>query len=103
MKVRAAFLEGIGKVKVVDRRVDIGDTGVLVKTHASSICLADVQIYRKGYYAEGKPLPLPLYPGHEGGGVVEAVGSRVHEFEPGNRVMLSAAAGWAPAGWPSIL
>jgi L-iditol 2-dehydrogenase len=88
MKVRTALLEDIGKVKVVERQLDITDTEVLVKTHASSICLADVQVYRKGYYAEGKPLPLPLYPGHEGGGVVDAVGSRVHEFKPGDRVML---------------
>lgn len=88
MKTRAALLEDIRKVKIVDRQLDVTDTDVLVKTHAASVCLADVQMYRKGYYAEGTPLVLPLYPGHEGGGVVEAVGSRVHEFNPGDRVML---------------
>jgi threonine dehydrogenase-like Zn-dependent dehydrogenase len=101
MKIRATLLESIGNVSVVDRELELGNTDILVKTHLASVCLADVQMYRKGYYAEGSPLPLPLYLGHEGGGVVEEVGSRVHEFKPGDKVMLIhdvRAGGLGPGG-----
>lgn len=94
-------LDGIGKLVLVDRDLELGDTDILVKTHQASICLADVQMYKKGYYAEGSPLTLPLYPGHEGGGTVEKVGSRVYEFKPGDKVILMhdvRAGGLGPGG-----
>ena len=31
MKIRKALLEGIGKLKVVDRQIDVMDSGILVK------------------------------------------------------------------------
>ncbi len=88
VKTKAARLEGIGNIQVVDRDLEIGETDVLVKTHQASICLADVQVFQRGYYVEGAPLPMPLYPGHEAGGIVEEVGARVHEYKPGDKVIL---------------
>lgn len=101
MKVLSARVDGIGKLALVERDLQLEDTEILVKTYQASICLADVQIYRKGYYAEGTPLSFPLYPGHEGGGTVEKVGSRVHEFKPGDKVILMhdvRAGGLGPGG-----
>lgn len=88
MKTRAVAIEGIKKVRLVERDVAPTPEQVLVKTHASSICLADVQIYRKGYYYPDIKMEFPIYPGHEGGGVVAAVGSRIHEWKEGDKVAL---------------
>lgn len=101
MKVRTACLEAPGKVSVVSREMELGEGDVLVRTHRASICLADVQMYRNGYYVKGSPLLFPLYPGHEGGGTVEEVGSRVRELRPGDRVILMhdvRAGGLGPGG-----
>jgi threonine dehydrogenase-like Zn-dependent dehydrogenase len=88
MKTRAAALEGIGKVRLVEREVEPASDQILVKTHMSSICLADLQIYRKGYYYPDIRPAFPMYPGHEGGGTVAAIGSRIHEWKEGDKVVL---------------
>lgn len=88
MKVRTACLEGIGKITFAERDLKLEEDEVLIKTHQASICLADVQMYRKGYYVPDSPLSFPFYPGHEGGGIVEEIGPRVHEFKPGDKVIL---------------
>ncbi len=88
MKFKAAMMEGIGKVGVVEREMEPGDDQIVVKTHASSICLADLQIFRKGYYYPDIPPKFPMYPGHEGGGTIVAVGSKIHEWKVGDRVAL---------------
>jgi len=101
VKFKAACLEGIKKIRVVEREVTLEDDDILVKTHQASICLADVQTYMKGYYVEGSPLPFPIYPGHEAGGIVEEVGPKVREFKPGDKVILMhnvRAGGLGPGG-----
>jgi 2-desacetyl-2-hydroxyethyl bacteriochlorophyllide A dehydrogenase len=54
---------------------------VLIRVMASGICGTDVHIYR-GEYMGG----YPVIPGHEFSGVVEAVGTGVTRFRPGDRV-----------------
>jgi L-iditol 2-dehydrogenase len=88
MKFRAAAMEGIGRVRLVEREVEPAADQIVVKTHASSICLADLQIFRQGYYYPDIRPQFPMYPGHEGGGIVAAVGSRIHEWKEGDRVAL---------------
>ncbi len=56
---------------------------VLVRVMASGICGTDIHIYR-GEYLGG----YPVIPGHEFAGVVEAVGSAVTRFRPGDRVAI---------------
>jgi len=91
MKTRSTVLEGIKKINLIERDIKPAPDQVLVKTHSASICLADVQLYRKGYYFHAKRHEKPQYPmflGHEAGGTVVAVGSRVHEYKEGDRVIL---------------
>src|SRR3954471_7553335 len=57
---------------------------VLVKVAAAGICHTDL-IVRDQWY----PVPLPAVLGHEGAGVVEAVGSGVTKVAPGDHVVLS--------------
>ena len=55
---------------------------VLVRTVASGVCHSDLH-FVDGLYSMDAPAVL----GHEAAGVVEAVGSRVTDFAPGDRVI----------------
>jgi aryl-alcohol dehydrogenase len=57
---------------------------LLVKVRAAGICHTDIVVRDQWY-----PVPLPAVLGHEGGGVVEQVGSDVFGFEVGDHVSLS--------------
>lgn len=57
---------------------------VLVKIVATGMCHTDL-IVRDQYY----PVPLPAVLGHEGSGIVEAVGSSVSDLQVGDHVVLS--------------
>src|SRR5262249_5097408 len=57
---------------------------LLVRVVASGMCQTD-QHGRDGYY----DTPLPAVFGHEGAGVVQAVGKNVTAFAPGDHVVMS--------------
>lgn len=65
---------------------DIRDDEVRVRLVASGVCHTDA-IVRDGVY----PTPLPAVLGHEGAGIVEAVGKSVTTVVPGDKVVMSAA------------
>ena len=58
-----------------------GSTEVLVKMGASGVCHSDWHVIK----GDWDHVPLPSILGHEGAGVVEAVGKNVEKF-PGDRV-----------------
>lgn len=60
------------------------DDEVLVKIVATGMCHTDL-IVRDQYY----PVPLPAVLGHEGSGVVEAIGPSVKDLAVGDHVVLS--------------
>lgn len=60
---------------------------VLVRLHASGLCHTDLEVIQ-GALA----YPLPIVLGHEGAGVVEAIGSDVQLVRPGDHVVCS----WNP-------
>jgi len=68
---------------------------VRIRQHAIGVNFVDVY-QRNGFY----PVPLPMVPGVEGAGVIEAVGSAVTAFHVGQRV---AWAGAAIGGYTSVL
>ncbi len=95
MKTRSTVLEGIKQVNVIERDIEPAPDQVLIKTHSASICLADLQMYRKGYYFHAKRHEKPRFPlflGHEAGGTVVSTGARVHEYKEGDRVILMHSA-----------
>ena len=63
----------------------IGPNDVLIRVLKTSICGTDLHIYRWDAWAQ-QTIPVPLVVGHEFMGVVEAVGSEVQQFRPGDRV-----------------
>lgn len=90
MRARAAVAWETGKpFEVLD--VDVPDPAegqVLVRVAAAGLCHTDVSA-RDG----GIPHPLPAILGHEGAGVVEAVGPGVERVAPGDHAALC----WMPA------
>jgi S-(hydroxymethyl)mycothiol dehydrogenase len=89
--------DGLGAV--VDRQGDatrvvpivVDDPGpgeVRVRLAASGVCHSDVWAIEHGNWGE----PWPMLLGHEGAGVVDAVGDGVTSVAPGDRVVLTWAA-----------
>ncbi|MDA8226403.1 MAG: zinc-binding dehydrogenase [Desulfitobacterium hafniense] len=84
MKTRMLKIEGPRKLVLVEKELVLEDDEVLVRTLQSSICGTDKMYYRGEMPPNEK---YPLFIGHEGGGVVEAVGSKVDEYQAGDLVM----------------
>ena len=83
--MKAAVFEQVGVIKVKEVPVpEISDDEVLIKVKNTGICGTDWSIYN-GWYSADK---LPMIPGHEFSGVVEAVGPLVTRFQPGDRVAI---------------
>lgn len=60
------------------------DDEVVVKMVASGVCHSDLSVL------QGKlPFPPPVILGHEGAGIIEAVGKGVTDLKPGDHVVLS--------------
>ena len=85
---RGVVLEEVGRFGL---EVDPpGPHEVAVRIEASGVCHSDLHVVRTGWAHR-----LPVLLGHEGAGVVEAVGEGVAELAPGDRVVL----GWrSPCG-----
>jgi Zn-dependent alcohol dehydrogenase len=87
--IQAAMLPAAGTpLRVVE--LDLAPPGpgeVLVRLHASGVCSDDLNVL------DGTvDVPAPVVPGHEGAGMVEAVGEGVGDLAAGDHVALS----WAP-------
>jgi S-(hydroxymethyl)glutathione dehydrogenase/alcohol dehydrogenase len=89
MKIQAAILfEALKPFTVDEVELDEPHTGeVLVKMAASGVCHSDYHLV-----SGATKHRMPVVPGHEGAGIVEAVGADVTRFQPGDHVILN----WAP-------
>jgi NDMA-dependent alcohol dehydrogenase len=84
MKARAAVLFGVGQ-KLELREVEVQDPRpgeVQIRMAAGGVCHSDLHVMT-GHL--GAPLPAVL--GHEGSGIVEAVGAGVTSVRPGDHVL----------------
>jgi S-(hydroxymethyl)glutathione dehydrogenase/alcohol dehydrogenase len=89
MKFRAAVLERVGAPLAIEtlEMAELRGDDVLVRVHASGLCHTDLEVIQ-GSLA----YPLPIVLGHEGAGVVEAVGPAVTRVKAGDHVIAS----WNP-------
>lgn len=89
MRFRAAVLNKVNEPMTVDtlEMAALAPADVLVRIKASGLCHTDLEVIQ-GSLA----YPLPIVLGHEGAGIVEAVGSDVTQVKPGDHVILS----WNP-------
>ena len=88
--MRAAVLREIDKPMTIEE-VELADPGpgeVSVRIVASGVCHSDWNVI-----TGATPNPLPVVLGHEGAGVVEAVGPGVEKVTEGDHVILS----WLPS------
>jgi S-(hydroxymethyl)glutathione dehydrogenase / alcohol dehydrogenase len=82
--MKAAVLNRIpGELEIEDVSIDApGPNEVLIRVAASGLCHSDL------HFMEGLwPTRLPAVMGHEGAGVVEAVGAGVDYVKPGDHVI----------------
>ncbi|HEY4378200.1 MAG TPA: Zn-dependent alcohol dehydrogenase [Acidimicrobiales bacterium] len=89
--MRAALLQTTGdeKLQIVDD-LEIGPPGdgeVTVKIEATGVCHSDLHAMNGAL-----PQGAPFIPGHEGAGVVSAVGEGVHTLQVGDHVIVA----WSP-------
>jgi S-(hydroxymethyl)glutathione dehydrogenase/alcohol dehydrogenase len=89
MIFRAAVLNKVNEPMTLDtlEMATLAPTDVLVRIKASGLCHTDLEVIQ-GSLA----YPLPIVLGHEGAGIVEAVGSEVTQVKGGDHVILS----WNP-------
>jgi len=86
--IKAAIVRETGGAMTIED-VTIGqpaDDEVLVRIVATGICHTDISVRDQLL-----PMPLPAVLGHEGAGVVEAVGRSVTNVVPGDHVVMSYA------------
>ena len=86
MEIQAAVVEQKGdKFRLTDIKLDPPRADeVLVKIVGVGVCHTDL-VCRDQYF----PVPLPCIFGHEGSGIVEAVGENVTKVAPGDHVVLT--------------
>jgi S-(hydroxymethyl)glutathione dehydrogenase/alcohol dehydrogenase len=89
--MRAALLHNTGdeKLEIVDDvEVDAPGPGeVTIKIEATGVCHSDLHAMQGSL-----PQPAPFVPGHEGAGVVDAVGEGVTDLAVGDHVVVA----WSP-------
>ena len=85
--MRAIRLDKVGppeNLALVDiAEPELTPDGVLIRTACAGMIYADAEARRGTYY---KQTAVPWFPGREVAGVVEAVGSDVTDYRPGDRV-----------------
>jgi S-(hydroxymethyl)glutathione dehydrogenase/alcohol dehydrogenase len=90
LRTRAALFHAVGQPLTVEE-IELDEPGagdVVVRMAAVGVCGTDLHQV-KGEFRR----PTPMVLGHEGAGVVEAVGKAVRGLAPGDEVVLS----WAPS------
>lgn len=88
MKIRAAVAREVGIVAIEEVELDAPKAGeLLVRIQAAGVCHSDLGSLK----GEMRATP-PLVLGHEGAGIVEAVGPGVTRFKAGDRILVN----WLP-------
>jgi threonine dehydrogenase-like Zn-dependent dehydrogenase len=82
--MKAAVISEYGKIKMQEvEKPQLLSNHVLVKVKYASICGSDQHIFKGEFHPRTK---LPLIPGHEFAGIVEAVGPEVKDIHPFQKV-----------------
>lgn len=85
LQIQAAVVREKGSFELATVSLDPPrDNEVLVRIVAAGLCHTDLVVRDQVY-----PVPLPIVLGHEGAGVVEAVGAAVQKVQPGDHVAVS--------------
>jgi L-iditol 2-dehydrogenase len=87
--MKRSVLTGINRIELIEtpKPKTIYDTDVLIRMKAVGICGSDIHYYRTGRIGS-QVVRYPFTVGHEGSGVVEAVGAAVTSVKSGDRVAI---------------
>lgn len=94
-KTRAALLKGPYDIDLIEQTLECGEDEVIVKNHMMGICGSDKAFYRgqippkTAEFRHDPKFPFPL--GHESGGTIVEVGSKVADYKVGDQII---AFGW---------
>lgn len=84
-RIDGAVVPEVGELRIEELELAGPEAGeVLVELRATGVCHTDYHFYRGDY-----EVPMPVVLGHEGAGIVEAVGAGVSEVSTGDPVVLS--------------
>lgn len=82
--MKAAVIREYGRIGLEEvGKPELKDKNILVRVKYASICGSDQHIFKGEFHPRTK---LPLIAGHEFAGVVDAVGTGVKNFKPGEKV-----------------
>jgi alcohol dehydrogenase len=89
--MRAAIYERFGQPLTIQQLPDptAPEHGVVIRVKATGLCRSDWH----GWMGHDPDIRLPHVPGHELAGIVEAVGTAVTRWKPGDRVTLPFVCG----------
>jgi L-iditol 2-dehydrogenase len=90
--MKAMKLTGIRQMEMMEVPTPkiVNDSDVLIKMEVLGVCGSDVHYYETGQIGS-QVVEYPFTVGHEGSGVVEAVGSGVTHVKPGDRIAIEPA------------
>lgn len=90
--MKAMKLTGIHQMEMMEVPTPqiVNDVDVLIKMKTLGVCGSDVHYYKTGRIGS-QVVDYPFSVGHEGAGVVEAVGSGVTNVKPGDRIAIEPA------------
>lgn len=90
--MRAMRLTGIREMEMIDVPDPTieRDTDVLIRMQVVGVCGSDVHYYETGQIGS-QVVQYPYTVGHEGSGIVDAVGSAVTALKPGDRIAIDPA------------
>ncbi len=90
--MKAMKLTGIGAMEMVEVPVPetVNGNDVLIRMRRVGVCGSDVHYYQTGQIGS-QVVAYPFAVGHEGAGIVEAVGSAVTTLKPGDRIAVEPA------------
>jgi L-iditol 2-dehydrogenase len=90
--MRAAILQEIGKVEMVDLPdPSPGEGEVLVRVRSVGVCGSDIHYYKHGRIGPTQVVTEPIVLGHEPAGEIAAVGPGVTRVREGDRVAIEPA------------
>ena len=90
--MKKSVLTGINKIAIIDAPVPEirNDKDVLIRMVVVGICGSDIHYYKTGRIGS-QVVKYPFTVGHEGAGIVEAVGKDVSIVKPGDRIAIEPA------------
>ncbi len=104
--MRAVELPGVGdELRLVERPIpEPGPREARVRIQACGVCGSDVFLQKGGF---GPQIRMPVVPGHEAAGIVDALGEGVTDVAVGDQVAIyyidaPADSVWAKRGRPNI-